>query len=206
MVSVFDVISKGGVMMLPVIGLSVYTLGAAVFKFNQFKKTGALEKDFVGNAIYMLRNGETAKTLESLRTQKGPVARVMETAILCLSSEGMSKEAAEAEVMRIGNAEIARLESHLRGLELTANVAPLIGLLGTVMGMIQAFASLEAAGSRIDPSVLAGGIWEALVTTASGLAVAIPALAAYYILDGLIEKIKAGMKDAAVQIFNLLGR
>ena len=70
--------------------------------------------------------------------------------------------------------------SHLRGLEMTASVAPLMGLLGTVIGMINSFSKLSMSGTRVDPTILAGGIWEALLTTAGGLAVAIPALAAHY--------------------------
>ena len=86
---------------------------------------------------------------------------------------------------------------------MTAMIAPLMGLLGTVVGMINSFSKLSSAGTRVDPSILAGGIWEALLTTAGGLSVAIPALGAHYILDGVIEKMRATMKDVSVQILSL---
>ena len=91
----------------------------------------------------------------------------------------------------------------MRGLEMVSNVAPLLGLLGTVIGMVTAFSRLEGAGSRVDPSLLAGGIWEALLTTVGGLVVAIPAVVAYYIFDGLIERVRGVMKDTSIQIMML---
>src|SRR5262249_11558859 len=93
--------------------------------------------------------------------------------------------------------------SYLRSLEMTAAIAPLMGLLGTVCGLIRSFSKIGEAGSKVDPTMLAGGIWEALLTTAGGLAVAIPALGAHYILDGIIEKVRASMKDVSVQILAL---
>lgn len=82
-------------------------------------------------------------------------------------------------------------------------ISPLMGLLGTVIGMISSFSKLSSAGTHVDPTILAGGIWEALLTTAGGLAVAIPALASHYVLDGVIEKVRATMKDVSVQILAL---
>ena len=91
----------------------------------------------------------------------------------------------------------------MRGLEMAATTAPLIGLMGTVIGMIKSFGKLSEAGSRIDPSMLAGGIWEALATTAGGLMVAIPALAAYYIIDSIVERVRATMRDVTIQVLAL---
>jgi len=82
-------------------------------------------------------------------------------------------------------------------------VGPLLGLLGTVIGMIAAFAKLSEAGTRVDPSQLAGGIWQALITTVGGLIVAVPAMAAYYLIDSIIERVRATMRDVTVQILAL---
>jgi len=121
----------------------------------------------------------------------------------CVANRDISQKSKEAEITRIGSADIRYLEPHLRGLEMTATVAPLMGLFGTVIGMISSFSKLSISGTRVDPTMLAGGIWEALLTTAGGIAVAIPALAAHYILDGIIEKVRATMKDVSVQILAL---
>ena len=90
-----------------------------------------------------------------------------------------------------------RLQRGIPMIKTLAALCPLLGLLGTVLGMIGAFSKLEAAGSKVDPALLAGGIWEALLTTAFGLVIAIPALAAYYMFEGRVETVRAAMKDAA---------
>ena len=86
-------------------------------------------------------------------------------------------------------------------LELIATIAPLLGLLGTVLGMIAAFQALQAAGSRADPAILAGGIWEALLTTAAGMAVAIPASMALTWFESVVDRLRLEMEDFATRIF-----
>lgn len=104
------------------------------------------------------------------------------------------------EIERQGRAALENLRSHTRILEVIATLSPLLGLFGTVLGMIDAFREMEAAGSRVDPSVLSGGIWEALLTTAFGLAVAIPATAAVNWLDRVVERVEHEMADAVTQV------
>jgi biopolymer transport protein ExbB len=103
-------------------------------------------------------------------------------------------------MQRLAREELEQLRQGLRLLELTAAVAPLIGLLGTVFGMIEAFQALETAGSRVDPAALSGGIWEALVTTAAGLVVAIPALAAWHGFDRWLERGRHAMEDRLTRL------
>ena len=116
----------------------------------------------------------------------------------------MAEPAAREETTRIARGELARLREGLRALELIATIAPLIGLLGTVLGMIEAFQALQATGARADPSVLAGGIWEALLTTAAGMAVAIPAAAALTWFESVADAVQAEMEDLATRIFTHL--
>ena len=124
----------------------------------------------------------------------------MERAILLGHDRTITKADTEADINRIGSARIRDMESWLRGLSAIAHLSPLLGLLGTVMGMIEAFMQIERVGSQVDPAVLSGGIWEALLTTAFGLAVAIPAMAAYFYLEGEVDRTRAGMKDAVVRV------
>ncbi len=105
------------------------------------------------------------------------------------------------ELSRQANGLIHQLRSFLRPLEVIASLSPLLGLMGTVLGMIVAFQQMEAAGSQVDPSVLSGGIWQALLTTAAGLAVAIPTAAAYSWLDRKIERISHQLNDVVTQVF-----
>lgn len=130
-----------------------------------------------------------------------PLDRVTLSAIRALLTPEFSPEIAEKETIRIAKAELATLRRGLRPLELIAAIAPLVGLLGTVLGMIGAFQALQESSSGADPAVLAGGIWEALLTTAAGMAVAIPASALVSWIEGLTEREQAAMEDATTRVF-----
>lgn len=199
----FDIIDKGGIVMIALMGLSVYVLGVVFYKLYQFYSAGLFQTAFIEQAMRPIKTGEWNESLRILAPVKHPVARVMRVAMECLRNRDMSARSREAEISRIGSQELRYLESHLRGLELVASIGPLMGLLGTVTGMVSSFNRLADAGSRVDPSMLAGGIWEALLTTAGGLLVAIPALASYYLLDGVIERVRSHMKDSTIQIMAL---
>jgi len=195
--------TKGGVVMYGLALLSVYAIAVVIFKIVQFRKANVFDRSFIDPALREIKQGDRRQATQTLAGIKGPVARIMRVTFECVANRDMSQKSREAEIMRVGSGDLRVLESHLRGLEMTAAIAPLMGLLGTVSGMISAFSRLSASGTRVDPTMLAGGIWEALLTTAGGIAVAIPALAAYYVLDGIIERTRATMKDVSVQILAL---
>ncbi|MEW6487126.1 MAG: MotA/TolQ/ExbB proton channel family protein [Thermodesulfobacteriota bacterium] len=110
----------------------------------------------------------------------------------------------EKAVSHTASREVRRLERFLPTLALIAQVAPLLGLLGTVTGMIEAFRAIEALGGKVNASVLAGGIWEALLTTALGLAVAIPTTVVHNAFQGRVHALVADLKDEAGALFDLL--
>jgi biopolymer transport protein ExbB len=116
--------------------------------------------------------------------------------------DGLARE----EVMRLAGRVLVQMRSGLRPLELIATIAPLIGLLGTVLGMIDAFQALETTGGQADPAVLAGGIWEALLTTAAGMGVAIPAAIALSWFEAIAERVQGDMEDIATRIFTQSGK
>jgi biopolymer transport protein ExbB len=192
--------------MFVLLALSVLAMAIILVKLFQFYRSGLRRVKFVEPALSALQQGEYARALEDLQQQSSPVARVLESAVRCGSDASMSVNDIEAEVSRVGSAQIRDLESWLRGLSSIAHLSPLLGLLGTVTGMISAFMRLEEAGSRVDPSILSGGIWEALLTTAFGLTVAIPAMAAFYYLEGEVDHVRATMKDASIQILRHFGK
>lgn len=194
---------KGGWVMYLIIALSIYALGIILFKTYQFITSSALDTSFVDRIMMYVKRGELTDAANMLKRERGPVARIMRVAVDCILNREMSMKSRESEISRVGSGELRYLESHMRGLEMAATVAPLMGLMGTVIGMIKSFGQLSEAGSRIDPSMLAGGIWEALVTTAGGLMVAIPAMGAYYMLDSLIERVRASMRDVTIQVLAL---
>ena len=105
------------------------------------------------------------------------------------------------EIERMAIAKLAELRKLLPALEVIGTLSPLLGLLGTVLGMINAFQAMEVAGNQVDPSVLAGGIWQALLTTALGLAIAIPVLAAFNWMDRKIHRSAILINDTVTRIF-----
>lgn len=197
------VLQKGGWVMIGLVALSIYAVAVVIYKVIQFRKANIFDRSFIDTALREIKQGDRNRATQTLASIKGPIARIMRVTFECVANREMSQKSKEAEIMRVGSGDLRYLESHLRGLEMTASIAPLMGLLGTVIGMIVSFSKLSLSGTRVDPTILAGGIWEALLCTAGGLAVAIPALAAHYILDGIIEKVRSTMKDVSVQILAL---
>jgi len=202
--SLLDYFERGGPVMYVMLSLSIYGVAVILFKVYQFWNAGMFSRNtFIDKAVQEIRGGDLQRASRTLSRVKGPIARIMRVALDCVANREISQRSKEAEIARVGAADIRYLESHLRGLEMIANIGPLLGLLGTVMGMVTAFSKLEAAGARVDPSLFAGGIWEAFLSTVAGLIVAIPAIAAYYITDALIERVRATMRDVSIQILAL---
>ena len=137
----------------------------------------------------------------ALGRERNPVARVLETALRGAGGDVRGDTLAREEVARVAGLQLDTLRSGLRALALIASISPLIGLLGTVIGMIAAFQTLQEAGNRVDPSILSGGIWVALLTTAAGLIIAIPAAAAHNWMEGIVYRAQRAMEDAATQVF-----
>lgn len=192
---------KGGPVMFVLLFLSVISLTIIFTKLIQFFGIN-LKKLNIFDPIYeYIQKKEFKKSKEELNKISHPIAKIILSA---LENKSTSIEDKENEITRIGEEEIRKLEFLLRPLEVIANLSPLLGLLGTVIGMIKAFSKLETAGSKVDPAILAGGIWEALLTTAFGLIVAIPALAAFYWLEGIVEKTREDMRHAAIKTTRLI--
>lgn len=130
------------------------------------------------------------------------IAKLLQFRLVALAAACAETDRAglESELGRIGRRQLAALRAHFRILEVVASLAPLLGLFGTVLGMIGAFRALEAAGGAVDPAVLSGGIWQALSTTAVGLAVAMPTVAALAFLERRVERVAETMDDVVVQV------
>ena len=202
----YELLQQGGAIMYVLLLLSILATTIILLKLYQFQRSGLRRTAFIDQAVDAVQQGGHDQALQILEQQANPVARVLESAIRFGADPAMSGRDVEAEVSRVGSGQIRAMESWLRGLSSIAHLSPLLGLLGTVTGMITAFMNLEAAGSRVDPAILSGGIWEALLTTAFGLTVAIPAMAAFYYLEGEVDKVRAQMKDASVRILRQFGK
>ncbi|MDD9724488.1 MotA/TolQ/ExbB proton channel family protein [Roseovarius sp. SK2] len=165
--SLRQVADLGGPVVLILLAVSVITLATVLYKLWQFSAAGVGRHKALKDAVAAWDEGDLAAALAALKQSKSYLAPVIEMAFSA-RPEDVKRLEAEAE------SRFARLEGGFRLLDSVAQLAPLLGLFGTVLGMIEAFQSLQEAGSQVDPSLLAGGIWVALLTTAVGLAVAMP--------------------------------
>lgn len=195
-----EIVTRGGPVMGVLAGLSVFALAILLAKLWQFWRAGLRATGFVDPILELVADRRLDAARERLASTSHPTARVIETAISVGADRSKRAAAAEAEVARVGTRELRDLESWLRALSSIAHLSPLVGLLGTVIGMILAFMQVERSGSTVDPSLLSGGIWQALLTTAYGLTIAIPSMAAFHLLEGEVDRVRASMKDASIVV------
>ena len=189
----------GGPIVVILALLSIYSIALIAAKIVQLAGSGG---DRAGwqDAVTRWREGAHEDGLRRLAGGRSPVERVLAAAMRRLAS-GAEPAAVREEVEHRGNSELAVLGRNLRTLEVIATTSPLLGLLGTVLGMIESFRELELAAGSANATVLAGGIWKALLTTAMGLLVAIPAAAAAGLILGRIERVRQSIEDAAHRLF-----
>ena len=199
-----NLLAKGGPVMFILLGFSILALFIIMLKLIQFSIVRVSNTNALDKIISKLNKTNAKKLLIEIQQIKNPIAKVVEVVIVTKSDRRFDKESRKSEISRISSIQIRNLENYLGGLEVIASISPLLGLFGTVLGMIKAFLNLEKAGSQIDPALLAGGIWEALLTTAFGLAIAIPALAAYHLFENKISNTRNKMKDATIRTNTLL--
>lgn len=195
-----DMLAAGGPVVALLIAMSVVALAIVLVKLWQFRAAGLGERGRAGAALVRLRAGDMREALAVAAGSRHPVAQAVARAIVG-RQRGLPDHIVREEALRYGGDILEELRGYLRPLEVIASLAPLLGLFGTVLGMIGAFQQLEAAGNQVNPAVLSGGIWEALLTTAVGLAVAIPAVAALNWLERIVERVAHDMDSAIAGVF-----
>ncbi|MEA1927395.1 MAG: MotA/TolQ/ExbB proton channel family protein [Candidatus Auribacterota bacterium] len=195
------VFNQGGPLMYLILLGSI--IGLAVFLERIFHLYRArIDTDKLMDDIRsLIREGKLPQAIEVCRRTPGPVAHILSAGLACRTRDRSDiREAIED----AGVHEVPRMEKNMVVLATIAHISPLLGLLGTVMGMIKAFMTIEELEGVVNPSNLAGGIWEALMTTAFGLMVAILAYVAYNFLVARIGKMVLDMETSATEIVNLL--
>ncbi|UWQ39709.1 MotA/TolQ/ExbB proton channel family protein (plasmid) [Leisingera aquaemixtae] len=189
----------GGPSIWAIAALSVITLALILWKIWRLALIGAWSRGKAGRAVEAFERGDTGTALAIVKGRIGIRSRVVAAALTALAA--LPEDRAREETARVAKLHLGSAATGLGALELIATIAPLLGLLGTVLGMIAAFQALQAAGARADPALLAGGIWEALLTTAAGMAVAIPASAALTWFEAVITRIRRDIEDSATRLF-----
>lgn len=191
----------GGPVIAVLAAMSVAGLAIVIAKAAQFAGARLGRERAAAEVLALAAQGETDRALARAEAAGGPAAQALAAALSAARRglpEAAAREAAWAEGARAAEA----LRAWTRPVETIASLAPLLGLFGTVLGMIAAFARMEQAGANVDPAVLSGGIWQALLTTAAGLAVAIPAVAAANWLERRVEREEHLIDTALAALFS----
>ncbi len=192
---------QGGPLMYLILLGSVIALGVFLEKLYHLYRARIDTESFMARIVKLVKNGKAAEALTLSDRTPGPVAHIVKAGI---SRSNRSRSEIKEAIEDAGVREVPRLEKNLVVLATIAHVSPLVGLLGTVMGMIRAFRTIERIEGLVNPSDLAGGIWEALLTTAFGLVVAILAYIAYNYLVSRVGGMVQEMENSATELVNLL--
>ena len=195
----FDSIGTGGPVIVVLLILSLISLALIAVKTIQLLpvRSGRSRRDA---ALESWAKGDRQGAEAAVASGNSPADRVVSYAMSGLV-RGIGRAPLQAEITRRGNTEVEEMNRYIRFLELIAMISPLLGLLGTVLGMIQSFQELELAQGAANASVLAGGIWQALLTTAAGLIVAIPAAIGATLLSARAESAAHLIESAVGQLF-----
>ncbi len=199
----FDFLAKGGVLVIPILLCSVVALAIFVERIIRFSKIKSRGVGLAEKTIQMLKQGKKEDASEMLAASNAPMGRVLLQAIDVLDQD---RDTLETVISNSTDEEVRDLSSYVQALATMGNIAPLLGLLGTVIGMIKAFMVIQQMGGKVNAAVLAGGIWEAMLTTALGLAVALPTMVAHSYLLARIDKYEATLQSGAVAFIKGLGK
>ncbi|QPG60402.2 MotA/TolQ/ExbB proton channel family protein [Shewanella eurypsychrophilus] len=200
-----DWLIQGGWCLWLLIALSIVSFSVCIYKFISFIGLRLYKKNeyqFWLDAIPRIENMTHTDYTNKRISPQHPATRLMKFCAVSLASS-LDKQALENKLSFQAEQEIDKLKSGMRILEVISALAPLIGLLGTVLGMIDSFQSLQQAGSKVDPAMLSGGISQALITTAAGLIVAIPTTAAWHYLDSLTTRQHASIEHLLTEYLSL---
>lgn len=196
-----DFLDAGGPVVLILGAMSVVALAIILVKLWQFAAARAWDRRTARRAVALHRSGRSIEAISLASKSRNPVAEVVAYALRGCLRRDIDEAVVREEVARLASERIEALRAYLRPLEVIASLSPLLGLFGTVLGMIEAFQQLQNAGSQVNPAVLSGGIWEALLTTAVGLAVAIPVVAILAWIERVIEGVTHEMETVVTQVF-----
>ena len=194
-------LANGGPMIWVILIASAVAVVVVVERMLHFHRAQINSTEFLNGVRTVLKRDNVVEALAICDATPGPVARLVKVAIL---NRDRGREGVREALEDAGFLEVPRLETKLNLIATIAQISPLLGLLGTVMGFIKVFTKIEAAGLQANVGQLSGGIWEALICTAAGLAVAIPCYAAYNYLVSRVNAIVLDMEQISTEILNIV--
>ena len=201
----WELMQKGGPIMWPILLCSVFAFAIVIERLVRIRQEQIDTKSFMEQISKSIKRNKIMEALDLCDRTGGPIATILKAGILKHDrARNEIREAIEDACIH----EVPRLERNLPVLATVAHIAPLLGLLGTVTGLVQAFQVIESKASvlnPVNPGDLAGGIWEALLTTVFGLCVAIPTYVAYNYLVSRVDGFVLDMERSATDLMNILG-
>jgi biopolymer transport protein ExbB len=197
----WELMIKGGVIMWPIMLCSIAAAAMFVERVFHLHRAQIKQDDFLNGIYTIVNRGNTAEAVSICDQTPGPVAHVVRIALLHADEEpGELKQT----ISKAGLSEIPRLEKNLGGLLTVAQISPLLGLLGTIIGLVNVFLVMERGAPLVGIGDLSAGIWQALITSAVGLCISIPSFAGYNFLLSRVERITLNMEHAAEEIYRFL--
>jgi biopolymer transport protein ExbB len=194
-------LTYGGPMIWVIVFASAVAIAVFVERVLHYHRAQINSMEFLNGVRNVLKRENVVEALSICDATPGPVARLVKVAIL---NRDKGRDGVREALEEAGLVEVPPLEEKLNLLATIAQIAPLLGLLGTALGFIRVFSKLQAQGTMANVQQLSGGIWEALICTAAGLAVAIPCYAAYNYLVSRVNAIVLDMEKAATEIVNIV--
>jgi len=199
--TIFEILAKGGWVMILIALSSIAILAIFIERFFTLRSVKINARTFILHVKNLLLKRQLDEAIKAAKLTPGPVAAITKSA---LEKYKRPKEEIKEAIETAGRSQIYQLEKYLGALATLAAITPMLGFLGTVTGMIKAFMKIEALGGNVGPGVLAGGIWEALVTTAAGLLVGIIAIIFYNYLQGQVERLVFEMEDSSNELLEMV--
>ena len=196
-----ELVQKGGPLLWIIVVCSIVALGVFLERLLFLHSASVRVGELLGGLSLLIRNGREEEALGEASASRGPVARILQAALQRPREERMVLQAITRDAALL---EIPRLEKNLPVLSTLAYVTPLIGLLGTVLGLLDAFLVLSAHGGYATAGELSRAVYQSLLDAASGLGVAIPAYVGHYYLTARVNDIISDMERAGIEIVNLL--
>jgi biopolymer transport protein ExbB len=199
--SMWELASKGGWIMIVLAVFSIIAIYIFIERFVAINRSSKEEKNFMNNIRDFIHEGRIDSALSLCRNNNSPIARMIEKG---LSRIGRPLSDINTAIENIGKLEVSRLEKNIAALATIAGAAPMLGFLGTVIGMVKAFYDMSMAGNNIDIQLLSTGIYQAMVTTVGGLIVGIIAFICYNVLVARIEKLVFLLEATATGFMDVL--
>lgn len=196
-----SLIYKGGFIMIPIIIGSIVALAIVINRINYFMSIKMDEDGFIDKIHSLVRGGETGRAIDVCNGIKHPLAAVFRSGLQNIHRDRVGIERA---MERTGNAEIVQAEKYMLLLVIIIGVEPMLGFLGTIIGLINSFMAWEKFAASVTVDFLAAGIYQAMITTAGGLIVAIPYYIIYHVMTGRINSMARNLNHQAEELLDLI--